>query len=115
MGQLIYLKNVVTLELDQEKCVGCGMCLTVCPHAVLAMNNGHAEVRNRDLCMECGACARNCPTDAVSVQAGVGCAAAVISTALGRGSSSSCCLIEPNKTDPVAISPSSDVSKTGRC
>ncbi|MFH1241278.1 MAG: mercury methylation ferredoxin HgcB [Pseudomonadota bacterium] len=105
MGQLIYLKNVVTLELDQEKCVGCGMCLIVCPHAVLAMDNGHAEVRNRDLCMECGACARNCPTDAVSVQAGVGCAAAVINTALGRDSSSCCCVIEPNKSDSVSISP----------
>ena len=31
MGQLIYLKNVVTLQLDQEKCTGCGTCLEVCP------------------------------------------------------------------------------------
>ncbi len=42
MGQLIYLKDVVTLALDEEKCVGCGMCLIVCPHAVLGMNNGNA-------------------------------------------------------------------------
>ena len=27
MSQLIYLKDVVTLRLDQKKCMGCGMCL----------------------------------------------------------------------------------------
>jgi ferredoxin len=94
MGQLVYLKNVATLVLDQEKCVGCGMCLIVCPHAVLGMNNGHARIEDRDACMECGACARNCPAEAVSVQAGVGCAAAVINAALGRDSSSCCCVVE---------------------
>jgi len=30
----IYFKGVVTLEPDGEKCVGCCMCLAVCPHAV---------------------------------------------------------------------------------
>ncbi|MDM8525893.1 mercury methylation ferredoxin HgcB [Desulfococcaceae bacterium HSG8] len=98
MGQFIYLKNVVTLELDEEKCVGCGMCLIVCPHAVLSMNEKHARIENRDACMECGACAKNCPADAVTVQAGVGCAAAVINTALGRKDSSCCCVIEPART-----------------
>jgi NAD-dependent dihydropyrimidine dehydrogenase PreA subunit len=97
MKQLAYLKDVVTLALDPEKCVGCGMCLIVCPHAVLGMNNGHARIKNRDACMECGACARNCPTEAVTVRAGVGCAAAVINTALGCGDSSCCCVIEPRE------------------
>lgn len=94
MGQLVYLKNVATLVLDQEKCVGCGVCLIVCPQSVLGMNNGHARIEDRDACMECGACARNCPAEAVSVQAGVGCAAAVINAALGRDSSSCCCVVE---------------------
>ena len=98
MGRLIYLKDVVTLRLDEEQCTGCGMCLMVCPHAVLGMNNGHARIENRDACMECGACAQNCPTDAVTVTSGVGCAAAVINTALGRNSSSCCCVIEPGKS-----------------
>ena len=44
MKELIYLQNVVTLQLDQEKCTGCGMCLIVCPHAVLGMDNGHARI-----------------------------------------------------------------------
>ncbi|MBW6484784.1 MAG: 4Fe-4S binding protein [Syntrophobacterales bacterium] len=91
MGQLIYLRNVVTLKLDQGKCTGCGTCLEVCPHAVFAMNGRHVEIRNRDACMECGACSRNCPAEAIFVQAGVGCAAAVINDMLGRTGSACCC------------------------
>jgi NAD-dependent dihydropyrimidine dehydrogenase PreA subunit len=94
MGQMVYLKDVVTLTLDEEKCVGCGMCLFVCPHAVLRPTNGRVEIGNRDACMECGACSQNCPVKAVSVRAGVGCASAVINSALGR-KSSCCCTVEP--------------------
>ncbi len=94
MERFVYLRDVVTLALDQEKCIGCGMCLTVCPQEVLSMDNGSAAVSNRDRCMECGACARNCPVEAITVKAGVGCAAAVINTALGRDGSSCCCVIE---------------------
>lgn len=65
MGQLIYLKDVVTLRLDQKKCIGCGMCLNVCPQAVLSLTNGTIEIANRNGCMECGACARNCPVEAL--------------------------------------------------
>ena len=96
MEKLIYLRDVVTLALDRDKCIGCGICLVVCPHEVLIMNNGRVSIENRDLCMECGACALNCPTEAVTVRAGVGCAAAVINSALGRNASSCCCVIEPD-------------------
>jgi len=95
MGRLLYLRNVATLALDREKCIGCGMCTTVCPHTVFALNNGKVDIRDQDACMECGACAKNCPVEAIAVQAGVGCAEAVINAALGRKSSSCCCVIEP--------------------
>ena len=97
MVGMVYLKDVVTLKLDEQKCVGCGMCLVVCPHAVLSPENGRVRIENRDACMECGACAQNCPTQALRVKAGVGCAAAVIHSALGRKDSSCCCVIEPKK------------------
>lgn len=95
MDRMIYLPDVVSLALDEEKCVGCGNCLDVCPHAVLIKSNGRVSIENRDACMECGACAQNCPTEAVTVRSGVGCAAAVINTALGRTGSDCCCIIEP--------------------
>jgi ferredoxin len=90
----IYLQDVVTLVLDEEKCTGCGMCLEVCPHAVLARENGHVRIESRDSCMECGACAKNCSVEAITVQTGVGCAMAVINSALGRNAASCCCVIE---------------------
>ncbi len=41
MAELRYLSEVVTLNLDQEKCVGCGRCLEVCPHEVFALEEGN--------------------------------------------------------------------------
>ena len=82
MKKLVYLKDVVTLELDREKCVGCGMCLTVCPHQVWQMDRGRAMMAARDQCMECGACALNCAAGAIRVESGVGCAAAIIGSVL---------------------------------
>ncbi len=90
----VYLENVATLKLEEDKCTGCGTCLDVCPHAVLARENGRVRIDSLDACMECGACARNCPVQAITVQTGVGCAMAVINSALGRSSDSCCCVIE---------------------
>ena len=94
MKRLVYLKDVVTLGLTVEKCTGCGMCLLVCPHAVLATAKGRVRINHRDACMECGACAKNCPTGAITVRSGVGCATAAINAALGRDKSSCCCVAE---------------------
>ena len=92
-----YLNNVVTLKLNQAKCTGCGMCVEVCPHAVFAVENRKARIVDLDACMECGACAKNCAAGALSVKAGVGCAAAIINGAIRGGeptcgcASSTCC------------------------
>ena len=46
---LRYLEDVVTLQLDRERCIGCGMCGIVCPHAVFTVGNGKAEIVDRDV------------------------------------------------------------------
>jgi len=89
MSGLKYLKNVVTLELDQQKCNGCRMCTIVCPHDVFIIENRKAFIDKKDLCMECGACEKNCPEGAISVKSGVGCAAGIINGLL-RGTDPSC-------------------------
>ena len=73
-----YLKNVTTLSYNTEKCTGCGICGEVCPHGVFDIGDGKAIITEKDLCMECGACALNCPAKAIEVNAGTGCATAVI-------------------------------------
>ena len=79
MANPVYLKGVVKLELSDDKCVGCGMCVTVCPHSVFAVQEKKVGILDRDACMECGACAQNCPVDAISVRSGVcGCASQFI-------------------------------------
>lgn len=102
MRVMKYLKNVVTLKLDQSKCTGCGMCLMVCPHHVLALESGNSRVRiqDRDACMECGACSRNCPVGAVSVEAGVGCAYAIVLGKL-RGTEPTCGCNESDGEGPA--------------
>ncbi len=97
MNRFVYLKDVATLTLYKDKCVGCGMCTVVCPHRVFSLDNGKVRIEDRNACMECGACSRNCPAEAIQVQTGVGCAAAVINAALGRTDSRCCCILEPQR------------------
>ena len=89
--ELTYLENGKSLKLDRTKCIGCGICLEVCPHAVFARGTGERkpDVAHRARCMECGACAINCPQGAIAVNHGVGCAAAIIGGML-RGGEVSC-------------------------
>jgi NAD-dependent dihydropyrimidine dehydrogenase PreA subunit len=88
---LRYLENVVTLEYDPDKCTGCEKCTEVCPHAIFAMGgDGKAEMGDRDLCIECGACMLNCPFGAIKVRPGVGCAYAIMLSAL-RGKPAPVC------------------------
>jgi NAD-dependent dihydropyrimidine dehydrogenase PreA subunit len=89
---LRYLAGVTTLSLNEATCTGCGMCVMVCPHAVFALDDAAVRIVDRDACMECGACARNCPSNALSVRAGVGCAAAIINGKLGR--KDACCCVD---------------------
>jgi len=94
-----YLANVTTLNYASEKCAGCGRCVEVCPRSVFEMQDKRAALTDKDLCMECGACAKNCEFGAISVNSGVGCAAAVINSMITGGppscdcssGASSCC------------------------
>ena len=75
-----------TLRYAEKRCIGCGVCSSVCPHGVFVQNGKKAVMRRYEACMECGACARNCPTAAIMVNSSVGCAAAMIRAALtGKG------------------------------
>lgn len=84
-----YLENAITLTFDPTRCNGCALCTHVCPHAVFAMEDKRAILVDRGACMECGACAKNCEMGAITVRAGVGCAAGVL-TGLVTGGAPDC-------------------------
>ena len=89
MAQLRYLKNVVTLAYDADKCIGCKKCTEVCPHAVFVMEDKKARLVDLDACMECGASAINCSFEAIQVRSGVGCASGILNGIL-RGTEPTC-------------------------
>ena len=80
-----------TLQYHSQLCIGCGMCASVCPHGVFGCDGAEpAELVRPEACMECGACQVNCPTDAIAVDSGVGCAAAMIFAALTGKKEATC-------------------------
>jgi ferredoxin len=87
--RLKYLSGAPTLEVIEEKCTACGDCVTVCPHQLLEIKAKKVKILDLDLCMECGACMVNCDWDAIRVNAGVGCASAIINGML-TGKEASC-------------------------
>ncbi len=112
--QMRYLKDVVTLKLDEDKCNGCALCLEVCPQEVFALSKDErkVELKDRDACMECGACARNCPRSALQVRAGVGCANAILNSKLGR-SGDCCCTLDGCTTTTITTTTSSSSPNAG--
>jgi NAD-dependent dihydropyrimidine dehydrogenase PreA subunit len=83
-----YLTN--TLDFNPAKCINCGMCLAVCPHGVFFPHGRSVRLVRAQACMECGACQLNCPTQAITVESGVGCAAAMIQAALTGRKEATC-------------------------
>ena len=75
-------KALNTLVFHPGRCINCGMCLKVCPHRVFAPGERRVRLVKAEACMECGACQMNCPAEAIKVDSGVGCAAAMIRAAL---------------------------------
>ncbi len=57
-----------TSEINADTCIGCGLCVSLCPyHAITKNDENKAEV-NRALCEGCGLCAASCPTQSISVR-----------------------------------------------
>jgi len=52
-------------SLNSEKCIGCGLCVTVCPDHAIELD-GKAQLSGSE-CMECCHCQAVCPAGAISV------------------------------------------------
>ena len=54
------------IEIDQEKCNGCGACAKACHEGAIAMVDGKAKLMRDDYCDGFGDCLPACPTGAIS-------------------------------------------------
>lgn len=54
------------IEIDQEKCNGCGACAQACHEGAIGMVNGKAQLLRDDYCDGLGDCLPACPTGAIS-------------------------------------------------
>jgi len=57
----------VTTDVNHELCIGCGLCLTVCPSDTLEIKDGKCHVTG-PRSLGCGHCQAVCPTEAIRVQ-----------------------------------------------
>ena len=53
------------IEIDEEKCNGCGACATACHEGAIGMVNGKAKLLRDDYCDGLGDCLPACPTGAI--------------------------------------------------
>ena len=60
-------RNVTTV-IDKELCIGCGLCVIVCPLDTISMQDGKAVVTGSES-LSCGHCAAACPEGAIRVNA----------------------------------------------
>ena len=54
------------MQVDREKCTGCGACAAVCPNGAIHMEEGR-PILDAEACVFCGKCTRFCPTGAREV------------------------------------------------
>lgn len=54
------------VQIDEEKCNGCGACAEACHEGAIGMVNGKAKLLRDDYCDGLGDCLPTCPTGAIS-------------------------------------------------
>ncbi|MBP2652827.1 MAG: ferredoxin [Firmicutes bacterium] len=59
------LRKIV--KIDEEKCNGCGICITACQEGALRIIDGKAKLISDSYCDGLGACLPDCPAGAISV------------------------------------------------
>lgn len=53
--------------LDESRCISCGICVSLCPHNALSLQDGFPRITGK--CRVCGLCVASCITMALSMRA----------------------------------------------
>ncbi len=56
------------IKIDEEKCNGCGLCVTACMEGALQIVDGKAKLVSESYCDGLGACLGECPQDAIKIE-----------------------------------------------
>lgn len=56
------------IKIDEEKCNGCGLCVTACHEGAIELVDGKAKLVRDDYCDGLGNCLPVCPTGAISFE-----------------------------------------------
>lgn len=54
------------IQIDEEKCNGCGLCVTACHEGAIEFRHGKAKLVREDYCDGLGDCIGECPLGAIS-------------------------------------------------
>lgn len=60
------IRNIITI--DEDKCVGCGLCVNACHEGAIGMVDGKAKLLRDDYCDGLGNCLPVCPTGAITFE-----------------------------------------------
>ena len=55
------------IEINEEKCTGCGQCVVACAEGAIEIRDGKAKIIRDLLCDGLGACIGECPEDALKI------------------------------------------------
>lgn len=56
------------VNIDEQKCNGCGLCVETCHEGALALENGKAKLTSESYCDGLGDCLPACPTGAIIIE-----------------------------------------------
>lgn len=60
------VRNIV--KIDEDKCTGCGQCVTACAEGAIQIIDGKARLISDSYCDGLGACLGHCPEDAITIE-----------------------------------------------